>query len=1010
MKMNVADTSLVPLPPGMTPLRWQAEAMLAIRRYLPEHGKVLVSAATGCHARGQMLMRYDGSLVAVEDVVVGDQLMGPDSTPRTVLSLARGRDQMFRIIPVKGEPWIVNGDHVLSLVDTRDKDDDRLVDVTVREWLAWGPNARHLHKLVRRAVTYPATPDATRPIPAYHLGLLVGDGGLSGGTLTLTSADPECRSACEELAAHFALVVHEYASGGGTPQFRLVKPGGTGGAGQSKANPLVAALAHLGLRCKGEHRRIPTPYLLGPRQDRLDLLAGLIDSDGHLTCGGYDWIAKGRGLAGDVTRLARSLGFAAYMKAAEKWSQFGGGRYWRVSVSGDMSVLPTRVPRKRAAERKQIKSVLRTGFRVEALDDGDYFGFALDGDCRYLLDDFTVTHNTGKGTLIAALVVKAARAGKRVLFLVHMDELIDDVMQRAIAAEPALPAGKVKARVNEIDRPAVFASVQTLRGKRLDSLDKFPFDFVVTDEAHHAAARSYKAIYSRVEKVNPRWRHILLTATPFRNAGGGKTSGLGDVVQHLVYEYSLADAITEGALCPLRGIRVETEIDLTGVDPDDEDALAKVVDTPDRNIVAARKYVEHCVAGGERREYTVSEKRWKDGDKEQPPATVEVTREEITGGSRLQAIAFCATIEHARNVAMELCLWGIRAEAVWGLDKERKRKIGQFKSGQIDVLCNNNLLSEGFDHKPTGAVLLLRPTQSRGLYAQQVGRVTRVSPGKREGLVIDFVANSDTHDLVSLADLSRPDATGPRVNEGDEVRHRRDAAKSRGLVESVDGYVDPDEQGVAMVLWRHPGRDDLGIVPVEPVEEKAADLVLVKRAPGKTDDEVKIEPSVIGVNEFAISLFGRGGGKRAGWYKYTDSRRRVSMVARGKQRGQSAVVWQARGGGWEAWSRDGDGVRIVASGEFAECERAAAATIGELEDYAATWLREPATEKQLATLAKFRVARPNLSRGEASMIIELRVVGMLVARQRGDYRPAARSDNRDPGLDHDFNAGPEQSP
>jgi hypothetical protein len=451
------------------------------------------------------------------------------------------------------------------------------------------------------------------------------------------------------------------------------------------------------------------------------------------------------------------------------------------------------------------------------------------------------------------------------------------------------------------------------------------------------------------------------------------------------------------------------------------------VDTPDRNIEAARKYVEHCITGGERRPYTVTERRYPAGDRPADatpgedtgiasdigvpmdvlPAMrrVDVTREEVTGGERKQAIAFCASIDHARNLAAELARWGIRAEAVWGLDKERARKIAAYKAGTTDVLCNNNLLSEGFDHRPTGAVLLLRPTQSRGLYAQQVGRVTRVSPGKREGLVIDFVANSATHDLVSLADLSRPDAAGPRINAGDEVRHRRDAARSRGLVESVDGFVDADEQGTAMVLWRHPGRDDLGIVPTDPIEEQARDLVLVKRAPGKTQDEVRIEPSVLGVNEFAINLFGDAASKdrRAGWYKHTDSRGRVSMVARGKQRGQSAAVWQARGSdGWEAWARDGDDVRCVSTGDFASCERAASAALGEPDDYKADWLRAPASDAQHATLAKFRLRRPGLSRGEASMLIELRVVGMLVARSRGGagYSAApSQVDEHRPGPD-----------
>lgn len=586
---------------------------------------------------------------------------------------------------------------------------------------------------------------------------------------------------------------------------------------------------------------------------------------------------------------------------------------------------------------------------------------------------------TGKGTLAAALVVKAARAGKRVLFIVHMDELINDVMDRAIAIEPALYIGKVKAKVNEIDRQAVFASVQTLKGKRLDDLERYPFDYLITDEVHHAMARSYRAIYERMGKVNSAWKHIGLTATPFRNAGGGKTSGLGLVFPRLSYEYSLSDAITEGALCPLRGVKVYTEIDLTGVDPDDEDALAKLIDTQNRNHVVAEKYVEHCVDGGERRESVTPEplEGGEDG------AEIEITRTVVSGGSRKQAIVFACTIAHAQRIAAEMVKWGILAEHVWGTDKQRARKIADFKAGRLDVICNNNLLSEGFDHRPTGAVLLVRPTQSRGLYAQQVGRATRCYPGKREGLIIDFVANSDTHDLVSLADLSRPDADLPRVSPGDEVRHRRDAAKSRGLVESVDGWLSNDEQGTALVLWKQ-GAADLGIVGTESTEEETRNLILVKKALGQKQDELLINPTVIGVNEFAISLFGEPSkGKRIGWYTYTDSKKRKHLVARGKGDGESAMIRHFDEEAWEAWRRRDILIERVCVGTFAECE----ASVSDMtpDDYTADWLRKPASDKQIETLAKFSVRREGLSRGEASMILELKIMQLRITK--GQYAP-----------------------
>ena len=501
---------------------------------------------------------------------------------------------------------------------------------------------------------------------------------------------------------------------------------------------------------------------------------------------------------------------------------------------------------------------------------------------------------------------------------------------------------------------------------------------IVVHNCHHSPSRSYRAIYARCEKVNPKWKHIGLTATPFRNAGGGKTAGLGLVFPRLAYEYSLADAIAEGALCPLRGIKVRTEIDLTGVDPDDEDALEKLIDTHDRNHVVAETYVAHCVTDGDRSEVTVTEAWSEDATPR------EVTRTLVVGGVRKQAIVFACTIAHARNIATELCKWGIVAEPVWGTDKERTRKIGAFKSGTIDVLCNNNLLSEGFDHKPVGAVLLVRPTQSRGLYAQQVGRATRKSPGKLEGLVIDFVANSDTHDLASLADLSRPDSDLPRIEPGAEVRHRRDAAKSKGMVESVDGWVSNDEQGTALVLWKQ-GAADLGIVAGEPVEEEARNLLLIK-PPMKAanDDEIVINPTVIGVNEFSISLFGEPTkGQRLGWYTYTDSKKHKHLVAKGKDRDESAMIRHRDETTWEAWRRTGEAIRLAAVGSFAECEAAVSdMTPG---DYTEQWMRAAASEKQVETLAKFGVRRAGLSKGEASMILVLKIMSLRIGK--GQHAP-----------------------
>lgn len=378
--------------------------------------RLLITAATGCHARGQGIIMFDGTVRAVESICVGDQLMGPDSTPRRVLALARGRQEMVRIIPVKGDPWVVNLDHMLTLAMTGEGRES-WHDMSVRDWLALHKHGKHLRKLVRVGVTFPCEPDQPFVSP-YSLGVLIGDGELvwSG---TVNKPDAELHAAMQEEArAMGAEWVVSHFKDQVIGRFH-----GTRGPG---GNKVKTELLRLGLRVGSGSKFIPRSYLVASRADRLELLAGLLDTDGHMGTGGYDWISKSERLAHDLLFLARSLGLAAYMRPCEKWCQTGaGGRYYRVSISGDCSIIPCRIPRKQAPPRAQIKNSNHTGFAVERLPEDEYFGFELDGDSRYLLDDFTVTHNTGKSVIFKKMAQDAASRGRCVLLLVEGQDLVE---------------------------------------------------------------------------------------------------------------------------------------------------------------------------------------------------------------------------------------------------------------------------------------------------------------------------------------------------------------------------------------------------------------------------------------------------------------------------------------------------------------------------------------------------------------------------------------------------------
>lgn len=540
---------------------------------------------------------------------------------------------------------------------------------------------------------------------------------------------------------------------------------------------------------------------------------------------------------------------------------------------------------------------------------------------------------TGKGSMIASMAVKVVMSGKRLLFLVHRDELIDDVMSRAKKYYPAMDAGKVRGTINEVDKQAVFASVQSLHKNRLPTLGHF--DFVITDEAHHATAKSYLNVYKRVEEVNPKWKHIGFTATPFRSAGEGKTEGLGKAFKKLVYEYGILKAIDDKALCPLRGIAVETQLDLSEVDPEDEEALEKIIDTPTRNQIVAAKYLE-LLAGK-------------------------------------QAICFGVTVTHAKNLAAAMVDAGIKAEAVWGGDKQRNQKIARYKAGETHVLTNCGLLTEGFDAPQTEAVILVRPTGSIGLYSQMVGRATRLHPGKEEGLIVDFVGNTEKYKIVSLADLSTP-KDEPRIKAGDEVRYRRNPVLPVAVVLETRGFIDRQEEGDARVAmaggWERVAKDGW---------LRAADLLLAMTAEGGGEPEDMEFPVAIGANHFPVSLFGKS---QTLWYCY-EAGGKKTYVAKG--RGKVALLRKPEET-WEAWLREQQAAdlwgppELVKTGTFQECESSVDIHVDAVDR---AWMGQPATEAQIRALRSFKVRRPGITKGEAAQIMEMKIFQLEIDKLNG---------------------------
>jgi len=734
----------------LTLRQYQSEALAALDEGWKQ-GKVrqAVILPTGCHRAGQGILMANGSIKAVENIRVGDQLMGTGNESRTVLSLIHGTGPMYEIRPIKGRSWVVNEDHVLTLIKVREKAGSpypshwggRVVDVTVTEYLTWPRWKKHVYKLFRVGADFPVRPNPK--IDPHFLGAILGDGTLATKYhMSMTTVDPEIIAEVHEQAVAWNLNV---ARDRITYGLRSRVRNGRGGS-----NMLIGELRHLGLSpIRGEDRFVPDDYKLGNREVRLQTLAGLLDSDGYLGNGVYEFSSKSQHLAEDAAFLARSLGLAAYIH--ERQNGVAKGQF-RVSISGDVSVIPCRVARKRAAVREQKKDMLRTGFTVESTDVAEsYFGFTLDGNGRYLLDDFTVTHNSGKTVIFSELSKQAHAQGQRPLILVHRDELVNQAADKIHNVMPHASVGIVKAEHNGVECDVIVGSVQTLaRERRRDQLRNV--GMLVVDEAHHALAPSYRSILTHYGAFSDRGTPTSgWTATLAR--GDGK--GLGDVWEIVAYERDILWMIEHGYLVDVKGRAVTVDgLDLGTVartrgdyqEGDLGDALLSV----GAGEVIADAYREHAP-----------------------------TR---------QGVLFAPTVASAFAMAEDMNAAGILTETIIGMTDldERAGIYDRYRDGKTQVLANCMVLTEGWDMPQASCAIIARPTSSASLYIQMVGRVLRPWPGKQDALVLDVVGVAGKHPLATLKDLSR---TKVEPEEGETLTQAEQRIRQAGTKGENDGEI-----------------------------------------------------------------------------------------------------------------------------------------------------------------------------------------------------------------------------
>ena len=405
---------------------WEKEKIFRDYNLTYKRGIILWGPA-GCHAKGTKILMFDGSIKNVEDIVIGDSLMGPDSNSRNVLELRRGTDNMYCITPVKGNSFVVNENHILSLQRSSkgEKNYPEVLNLKVSDYIKLSNPAQRRFKLRKTGVDF--NNESKLLIDPYFLGIYLGDG--TEGKTEINTADKEIADYIFSIAKNTGCsVTSRHKTDSICWSHTIVNDGKKG------HNVWLNGLREIGVL---NDKHIPFVYLTASKEDRLQLLAGLIDTDGGYSVaswrknekfnkkgykGYFEIIQKREELSNQIAFLARSLGFGVTIKPCVKGIKKNNfkGNYWRVNIYGNISIVPTRLPRKQALVGCPNKDPLRTGIaKIECLGNGEYYGFTLSDDHLYMTDDFTIHHNSGKSSTIQIIIADVVERGGIVIKFTH---------------------------------------------------------------------------------------------------------------------------------------------------------------------------------------------------------------------------------------------------------------------------------------------------------------------------------------------------------------------------------------------------------------------------------------------------------------------------------------------------------------------------------------------------------------------------------------------------------------
>lgn len=729
------------------PYYYQTEAADCVDKY----NRGIIRVATGggkCNHPETPILLYNGEIKKAKNIKSGDILIGDDGKPRKVVSTCTGQDNMYEVFQRKGDSYKVNKEHILSLrfsghkaiewdqkkeayrirwgeqnpIRVRRKEfrvstflsklkaleavnnfaatiaDDDVLDISVKDYISLPNHLKHVLKGFKAPrINWPHKPV---PFCPYILGAWLGDG---------SSRDPEITTTDQ-------IIIDEFYKWSSEQGFKIFP---------KKASPITYSITggfRLLLKEAGvlNNKHIPIIYKVNDATVRLEVLAGIIDTDGHLYDNCIEIIQKNKCLADDIVFLARSLGFGCNIRPSIKkcgnspdpdhWDL-----YWRIVLSGTgLEKIPVRIERKRPQPRSQKKDPLKTGIKVKELGKGKYCGFTLDGNGRYLLGDFTVTHNS----LISALMV--AKIGKPTfIYVIGKDLLyqIHDLYTEIFGEEIGL-IGDGHCEIKKINIATVWTVGQAYGMKKTYLLDEAEKEKVVEktkysliqkalseakvhifDECHLAACDTIQTI---MKNISPDQIYGM-SASPWRDDG--------------------ADLLIEGYLGKT------------------------IVDIPARKLIEEKYLVPPLI------------KFWPVPKMELPKNYKTIYKRYITENPVRNELVIKAAVgmvnqgykplilfqdlKHGKTLYNELKTQ-LNCAMLKGSDSsDRRREVKTaIEEGNLQAVLASKIFDVGVDLPSLSGLVVASAGKSSVRALQRIGRVIRKYPGKTKAAVVDFADNA----------------------------------------------------------------------------------------------------------------------------------------------------------------------------------------------------------------------------------------------------------------------------